>query len=85
MKLKCIRIKEGTFKNMVTDKKTRTVGSIIEMFERMTPAESLRMKEKTGLVIPEILPESRKEKDIVSIKSRKGKARSSTDKASGTD
>ena len=43
---------------MVTDKKTRTVGSIIEMFERMTPAESLRMKEKTGLVIPEIFAET---------------------------
>ena len=43
---------------MVTDKKTRTVGSIIEMFERMTPAESLRMKEKTGLVIPEIFADS---------------------------
>ena len=36
---------------MVTDKKTRTVGSIIEMFERMTPAESLRMmKEKTNQI-----------------------------------
>ena len=61
MELKCIRIKEGTFKNMVTDKKTRTVGSIIEMFERMTPAESLRMKKKTGLVIPKTfkhLPQS---------------------------
>ena len=43
---------------MVTDKKTRTVGSIIEMFERMTPAESLRMKEKKGLVIPEIFAET---------------------------
>ena len=49
---------EGTFKNMVTDKKTSTVGSIIVIFERMKPAESLRKKENTGLVIPEILAET---------------------------
>ena len=35
---------EGTFTNMVPDKKTSTVGSIIEMFDRMTPAESLMKK-----------------------------------------
>ena len=39
---------------MVTDKKTSTVGSIVEMFDGMTPAESLRKREKTGLVIPEV-------------------------------